>query len=69
MQGLLSALAVRDFLFQFERAFVHAPLQVFAGVAQLGVAILDLSQHLIEAIDQDADFVLRLLVRTNGIIP
>ena len=69
MQSFLGALAVRHFLFQLGRALVHAPLQIFAGVAQLGVANLNLSQHFVESVDQDADFVLRMFSRPNGIIP
>ena len=69
MQCFLGALPVRHFLFQLGRAFVHAPLQILAGVAQLGVALLNLLQHLVESVDQDADFILRMLPRADGIIP
>ena len=69
MQGFLGALPVRDFLLQLGRAFVHAPLQILAGLPQVRIAVLDLLQHLVKAVDQDADFVLRLFPGTNGVIP
>ncbi len=69
MQRFLGALAVGHFLFQLGGALVHAMLQILAGVAQLGVASLNLPQHLVETIDQHADFILRALPCSNGIIP
>ena len=63
MQGLLSAFAVRDFLFQFERAFVDAPLQILARTPQFRVAVLNLLQHFVEAVNQNADFIFRIVFR------
>jgi len=69
VQFFLGALAVRYFLLQFDGAFVNAPLQVFAGDLQLAVPCLNLSQHFVEAVDQDADLVVGFLCRPNGIVP
>ena len=69
MQRFLSALPVRDFLFQLDRAFVDAPLQILTGMPQLRVPVLDLRQHFVETVNQNADLVLRLFSRADGIIP
>src|SRR5438128_1533887 len=67
-QPLLRLFALGDFLLQFLGAFLDALLQIFPGLFQFGVAGLDLRQHVVESVDQLAQFVVALFDRAEGVI-
>jgi hypothetical protein len=69
LQVFLRMTALRDFLLEFRCALCDAVLEFIVGLAQFGVAFFDLREHLVEAIHQMPDFVIRFLWRTDRIVP
>ena len=57
-----------ELLPQITRAFLDAFFQFVPGQQQRVVALLDLSQHFIEAVNELAEFVRGFLLGANGII-
>jgi hypothetical protein len=53
---------------QFLGSFLDARFEVVARGLQRGIALLNLRQHFVEAVNQDSDFIRTAFDRANGII-
>ena len=67
-QRLFGAGTLQDFFLEFARAFLDAGFEAVMGQLEFGVAMLNLTEHFVEAIEEQTDFVVEFFGDAQGII-